>query len=113
MPLRNFDNAPSEDEYYMERRLSVKDNDMAFALVLCVIILGGICACIKINSWVTAAKMRERELNDARAEQVGGDDDEEETIPPSKPPKKKKKKSSEERDKNLSKNELLQESAKS
>lgn len=121
MALRNF--KPSEDEYhFIERQLSVQDNDMVFAIVLCVIILGGICLCIKINSWVTAAKLRDRELNDARVDWVGGkEDDDEEALSPSKPPKKdkaKKKKKhpssdDEKTEKRLSKSEALQESAKS
>jgi hypothetical protein len=91
MPLRNFDRDLSEDEYLLERQLSVTDNDMAYAIVLCVVILGGICMCIKINSWVTAAKRADQELNEARADHFGGDDDDEE-APPLKTTKKEKKK---------------------
>ena len=104
----------------MDRQLSATDNDMVFAIILCVVILGGICVCIKLNSWITAAKLRDREINEARVDWVGGVEDEinDEEIPPPKPHKKSKKKkqksSKEKADKHSSKKESsVQESAKS
>ncbi len=116
MTLRNFDRFLSEDEYLLQRQLTVTDNDMAYAIVLCVVILGGICICIKINSWVTAAKRTDQELNETRADHFGGEDDDEETPPPKTPKKKKKKKdkpSSEKIEKSSSKKKTTQESSKS
>lgn len=107
MTLRTLTNDMFDDEDFMERRLGVRDNDITFGIVLCVFILGGICACIKCNSCMAAATMRERELNEQRAQHSGGEGIEEPPREKRKKKKKKKTKSSEETETNGSIKESL------
>lgn len=111
MALRLPNPNPFDDEDLMERGLAVKDNDMVFAIVLCVLVLGGICICIKVNSWIAAAKANDRELNERRADHVGWQNDDEEEAAPT--PLKKSKTNNTKKKKRKKEKTVPEESAES